>query len=227
LEDQPRRQLLVKITMFTNVFAKVMVAVPHRSGVCPFQINFVTTAFLDWIFMLINGHMVSLFDARVLESLPRMRVSDLVSLPRCLDDFHDQARGVQEGYESRAVAGTIFQQTLMALMANEDLILQANDRNWYMQPAVDATLACRLNPLAMTEVRPNVITANQPILSNTPVPQAVSVAHCLLTRGVHSGMISIVSCLIQAFRVPIIPIHHLWAFFEKEQVCDPFPRARI
>ena len=60
--------------MFTNVFAKVMVATPHRSGVCPFQINFATSAVLDWLFMLIKGHLISLFDARVTESLGRMKV---------------------------------------------------------------------------------------------------------------------------------------------------------
>jgi hypothetical protein len=54
-------------------------------------------------------------------------------------------------------------------------------------------------------------------------PQAVSVAHSLLTRGIHSGMVSIVSCLIQALHVPIIPLHHLWAFFTEEEVCGPVP----
>lgn len=141
--------------MFTNVFAKVMVAVPHRSGVCPFQINFATAAFLDWIFMLINGHVVSLFSPRVLESLSRMKVRGLDSAhgPQVGQRVHDEECGVQKGYESRSVPETIFIHTMEALMNAEEAMVQDNDRNWYIQPAVDATLASRFNPLAMTQVR--------------------------------------------------------------------------
>ena len=143
--------------MFTNVFAKVMVAVPQRSGVCPFQINFVTAAFLDWIFMLVNGHVVSLFSPRVLESLSRMKVSLCVfshpaHIPHVGQRVHDEKRGVQKGYESRGVPETVFIHTMEALMHAEEAMIQDNDRNWFIQPAVDATLASRYNPLAMTQV---------------------------------------------------------------------------
>ena len=225
LEAQPRRQLLTKIIMFTNVFAKVMVATPHRSGVCPFQINFATSAFLDWIFMLVKGHLLSLFDARVIESVGRMKVCPLpVPPPHQRQHADHEADRVQQGYESRHVASTVFIHTMMALMANEDVVTDDSERSWFMQPAVDATLACRLNPLAMTEVtrRPlPVPTPRRRADSLLVVWQAVPVAHSLLTRGVHSGMISIVSCLIQALHVPIIPLSQLWAFFTEEEVSQP------
>jgi hypothetical protein len=145
--------------MFVNVFAKVMVAVPHRSGVCPFQINFVTAAFLDWIFMLVNGHVVSLFSPRVLESLSRMKVRlrllpHAAHIPHAVKRVHDEKRGVQKGYESRSVPETVFVHTMEALMHAEETMIQDNDRNWFIQPAVDATLASRYNPLAMTQVPP-------------------------------------------------------------------------
>jgi hypothetical protein len=67
-----------------------------------------------------------------------------------------------------------------------------------VKSAVDATLACRLNPLAVTEVP--------------------AVAHSLLTRGVHSGLIAICGCLLQALEVPVIPLEHLRKFFESDEV---------
>ena len=224
LEAQPRRQYLAKSIMFTNVFAKVMVAVPHRSGVCPFQINFVTSAFLDWIFMIVKGHLLSLFDARVIESVGRMKVRFAPAPPpRRRQEADEEPRDVQQGYESRHVVSTVFIHTLMALMRAEAADPDENDRSWFIQPAVDATLACRLNPLAMTEVLPPLAIAGVPP-ADPPVPsrQAVPVAHSLLTRGVHSGMISIVSCLVQALHVPVVSLPHLWAFFSEDEV-----RARV
>jgi hypothetical protein len=212
--------------MFTNVFAKVMVAVPHRSGVCPFQINFATSAFLDWIFMLVKGHVLPLFDARVVESVGRMKVS-VPPAPRKRREADEGAGGVQQGYESRHVISTVFIHTLMALMRHEDAVVDDNDRSWFIQPAVDATLACRLNPLAMTEVS---ILHRIPVLpadASPPSRQAVPVAHSLLTRGVHSGMISIVSCLVKALHVPVVPLAHLWRFFTEDQVRAPRPTPRI
>jgi hypothetical protein len=80
-------------------------------------------------------------------------------------------------------------QVIMAFTANESDCVKA---------AIDATLACRLNPLAVTE--------------------APAVAHSLLTRGVHGGLLAICGCLLQALEVPIIPLEHLCDFFESDEV---------
>jgi hypothetical protein len=80
-------------------------------------------------------------------------------------------------------------QVIMAFLNNEGDCVQC---------AVDATLACRLNPLAVTEVP--------------------AVAHSLLTRGVHSGLLAICGCLLQALEVPIVPLEHLCDFFESDEV---------
>ena len=132
---------------------------------------------------------------------------------------------MQQGYESRHVASTVYIHSMMALMANEGIPVDETDKNWFIQPAVDATLACRLNPLAMTEVRqrPAPTIHRLPLADGRVLRQAVPVAHSLLTRCVHSGMISIVSCLIQALHVPVVPMAHLWAFFTEDDVRPPPP----
>jgi hypothetical protein len=73
-DEGVRMQGLVKLLGFTKLLTKVMVAVPHRSGMCPFEINSSSAAFLDWVFMMIKEHATCIFDARVLESLGRMKV---------------------------------------------------------------------------------------------------------------------------------------------------------
>ena len=52
---------------------------------------------------------------------------------------------MQQGYESRHVISTVWMQVIQAFTSNEEDC---------MRTAVDATLACRLNPLAVTEVLP-------------------------------------------------------------------------
>ena len=79
--------------------------------------------------------------------------------------------------------------SILALAANEDDPTTA---------ALNATIACCCNPLPITEVP--------------------AVAHSILTRGVHSGMLAIVSCLMQALSVPIIPLACLHDFFAVDQV---------
>jgi hypothetical protein len=59
-------------------------------------------------------------------------------------ESHDGACGVQQGYESRHVITTVWMQTILAFMADP------TDCN---KCAVNAAFACRLNPLALTEVR--------------------------------------------------------------------------
>ena len=48
--------------------------------------------------------------------------------------------------------------------------------------------------------------------------QAVPVLHSVLIRGIHSGLLSICGCLIQALHVPIIPVDELCDFFKSDEV---------
>ncbi len=73
-EEGSRLMFIVKMLGFTKLLTKVMVAVPHRSGMCPFEINTPTAAVLDWLFMLIKEHVLCIFDTRVVESFGRMKV---------------------------------------------------------------------------------------------------------------------------------------------------------
>ena len=50
------------------------------------------------------------------------------------------------------------------------------------------------------------------------VSQAIPVLHSVLIRGVHSGLLSISGCLIQALRVPIVPVDELCDFFKSDEV---------
>lgn len=66
------------------------------------------------------------------------------------------------------------------------------------QAAMDASLACHLLPI--------------------PVTEAPAVAFDALYRGVDSGLIALVSCLRDYFKVPVIPLTHLCDFFSVNQV---------
>jgi hypothetical protein len=44
------------------------------------------------------------------------------------------------------------------------------------------------------------------------------VLHSVLIRGIHSGLLSICGCLIQALHVPIIPVDELCDFFKSDEV---------
>lgn len=73
--DEGQRQLhLIKLLGFSRIFAGIMVALPHRSGMLPFHISSITSAFLDWMFMLVKEHVLCLFNVRVRESFGRMKV---------------------------------------------------------------------------------------------------------------------------------------------------------
>ena len=52
----------------------------------------------------------------------------------------------------------------------------------------------------------------------TTFTQAVPVLHSVLIRGIHSGLLSICGCLIQALHVPIIPVDELCDFFKSDEV---------
>jgi hypothetical protein len=81
-DEEPRLSLLVKLLGFTKLLTRVMVAVPHRSGVCPFEISSPSAAFLDWLFMMIKEHALCIFDTRVAESYGRMKVRGAQRLAR-------------------------------------------------------------------------------------------------------------------------------------------------
>jgi hypothetical protein len=58
-----------------------MVALPHRSGMLPFNVSFVTSAFLDWLYMLLERHVVnSIFNTRVGTNMGRFKVGAGVPL---------------------------------------------------------------------------------------------------------------------------------------------------
>jgi len=76
-EEGPRRDLLVKSIAFAGAFgvvAKLVAALPHRSGMLPFHISWVTSAFLDWQNMLVKRHAMCLFNPRVAENMGRVKV---------------------------------------------------------------------------------------------------------------------------------------------------------
>jgi hypothetical protein len=64
---------------FSRTFAGVMVALPHRSGMFPFRVSTPTSAFLDWLFMLVKEHVMCIFNVRVVENFGRIKVSLFVA----------------------------------------------------------------------------------------------------------------------------------------------------
>jgi hypothetical protein len=76
-EEGPRRDLLVKTMVMggpIGAFAKLMVALPHRSGMLPFHISWVSSAYLDWLNMLIKRHAMCIFNPRVADNMGRIKV---------------------------------------------------------------------------------------------------------------------------------------------------------
>ena len=88
------------------------------------------------------------------------------------------------------------------------------------QAAMRATLSCAFDVLPMTEVSGIVVGFRFTfgIYACLFRLQAISAVHSLLVRGIHSGLVSICGCLIQALHVPIIPLEALCDFFKSEQV---------
>jgi hypothetical protein len=95
------------------------------------------------------------------------------------------------------------------------------------QAAMRATLSCAFDVLPMTEVV-GVDALSSPLFDPNAFYwfqlQAISAVHSLLVRGIHSGLVSICGCLIQALHVPIIPLEPLCDFFKSDQV-SVFKRA--
>jgi hypothetical protein len=73
-EEGDRQLALVKMIAFSRMFAGIMVALPHRSGMMPFHVSTPTSAFLDWLFMLVKEHVMCLFNVRIVENFGRMKV---------------------------------------------------------------------------------------------------------------------------------------------------------
>ena len=69
----------------------------------------------------------------------------LVLLTFCLGSPDDLAQPMQQGYESRHVVSTIWINSILSLIDSEDNCSKA---------ALNATLACSFNTLAVTEVSP-------------------------------------------------------------------------
>ncbi len=81
-EEGERQRALIKMIAFSRTFAGVMVALPHRSGMFPCRVSTPTSAFLDWLFMLVKEHVMCIFNVRVVENFGRIKVGFLVG---CLD----------------------------------------------------------------------------------------------------------------------------------------------
>ncbi len=79
-EEGERQRALVKMIAFSRTFAGVMVALPHRSGMFPFRVSTPTSAFLDWMFMMVKEHVMCIFNVRVVENFGRIKVRAARSL---------------------------------------------------------------------------------------------------------------------------------------------------
>jgi hypothetical protein len=82
-EEGERQSALIKMIAFSRTFAGVMVALPHRSGMFPFRVSAPTSAFLDWMFMLVKEHVMCIFNVRVVENFGRIKVRDCCRILPC------------------------------------------------------------------------------------------------------------------------------------------------
>lgn len=86
--------------------------------------------------------------------------------------------------------------------------------------AKEAALACAHDALPVTEVGlgGGGRGAVKCLVLTTFCLQAVSVMHSVLRRCIDGGWLSMVGCLIQALRVPIVPVDDLCDFFKSPEV---------
>lgn len=66
--------ILLKQIFFSKVFTSVMVALPHRAGMLPFHINKTSSSFLDWMYMIVRGHLFCIFNVHMIENFGRIKV---------------------------------------------------------------------------------------------------------------------------------------------------------
>ena len=102
-------------------------------------------------------------------------------------DVIESFNRMKEGYESRHVVYSLFKATMAACA--EDLTPE--------EAAAKTTLCMATNAMTISEVP--------------------CVAHSFLTRGVHYGMLAMVTCTMLDLNVPIIPMHDLCEFFTSDQ----------
>ena len=190
-DEEPRRSILSLLLTQSHLISSILVALPNQSGILQFEINEPILCFLDWIFLYIRAHLSSVLEVDVKDSFSRIR----------------------EGYEARGMACAVYK-TVVALMAQDkslnEVVLEANMR--MMQSAIP-----------LSEVRAPSLSSNftptQATHSPTPpARQVVNIAHCFLTRGLHSGCLVMSSLLLIHFNMPIIPFDHLQDFFVSDEV---------
>jgi hypothetical protein len=66
--------LILKQIFFSKIFTSVMVALPHRAGMLPFHVNKTSSAFLDWLYMVIRAHLFCVFNGYMIENIGRVQV---------------------------------------------------------------------------------------------------------------------------------------------------------
>lgn len=67
--------IILKQIFYSKIFSSVMVALPHRAGMLPFKINATSSAFLDWLYMVIRSHMFGVFNTHMIENFGRIKVT--------------------------------------------------------------------------------------------------------------------------------------------------------
>lgn len=75
MPDGQRLLIFLKSIFFPLIFAKCEVALLHRSGAMPYRINSVSSAVLDWFYMLIKEHIFCVCNPIMIENYGRNRVS--------------------------------------------------------------------------------------------------------------------------------------------------------
>jgi len=80
MPDGHRLLIFLKSIFFPLIFAKCEVAMLHRSGAMPYRINSVSSAVLDWFYMLIKEHIFCVCNPIMIENYGRNRVRYLFLL---------------------------------------------------------------------------------------------------------------------------------------------------
>jgi hypothetical protein len=129
------------------------------------------------------------------------------------EEAHNCVCDVQQGYETRHVTAAVgYKAELAYIQANEDIT----------QTAIIASLSCAWDALPVPEVCTRGFVYLLAELGSDPGthtnPQAASVMHSVLVRGIDTGTISMCGCFGQTLRVPIVPLDYLCDFFKSDEV---------
>lgn len=90
LPEDTELYILLKQIFFSKIFTSVMVALPHRAGMLPFKINSTTSAFLDWMYMVLRSHFFCVFNSHMIENFGRIKVRQSLfslSVSSCLSNI--------------------------------------------------------------------------------------------------------------------------------------------